>query len=139
MTADEISANRAAAVDQVKGQLGLSAIQPSDWTYDQRVSYNKALAAYIQQNPGLFSATDETNAAAVAAKVDSPLDDNSFASDLAVFGDEFENQALRVGGAVASVGNGVINALNLAKYGIPAVILIFVAIKLFGIYEKERR
>ena len=52
MTADEISANRAAAVDQVKGQLGLSAIQPSDWTYDQRVTYNKALAAYIQQNPG---------------------------------------------------------------------------------------
>jgi len=41
---------RAESIAAVREQFGLTDVLPSDWSYDQRTQYNKALAAYILAN-----------------------------------------------------------------------------------------
>jgi hypothetical protein len=81
---------RAEAAAVVKTSLGLPAAA-IDWTYEQRIAYNKALAAYIQANPARFEAVDLNTAQIVSGKTYSGLDDTSF--DWGMFGGEVVNQA----------------------------------------------
>lgn len=81
---------RATASATVKASLGLPA-SPLDWTYEQRIAYNKALAAYIQANPAQFETVDLNTAQIVTGKSYSGLEDASF--DWEMFGGEVVNQA----------------------------------------------
>lgn len=81
---------RANASATVKASLGLPA-SPLDWTYEQRVAYNKALAAYILANPAQFETVDLNTAQIVTGKTYSGLDDASFS--WGEFGAEIVNQS----------------------------------------------
>ena len=82
--------SRQKAIAAVRAQLGLNDY-PSSWSYDQRVSYNKALAAYILQNPVGFTAADTNTAATTVNKSYADLEDDSF--DWAMFGREVQDNA----------------------------------------------
>jgi hypothetical protein len=114
MTAEQISANRAAAVVAVRDALGLSKIEPSRWTYEERIAYNKALAAYIAARPEQFSAQDLTTAEYVGKANYVPLEDASF--DYGMFAVETVKPAAD---ALKSVGDGVLTVANSAKWAIP--------------------
>lgn len=86
----DTTAARAAAAATFKASLGLPA-SPLAWTYEQRIAYNKALAAYIQANPAQFSPVDLNTAQIVAAKSYSGLDEASFS--WGDFGAEIVNQS----------------------------------------------
>lgn len=114
MTPDQISANRAAAVAAVRSALGLSGLAPADWTYDQRTTYNKALAAYIASRPEQFSDQDTRNAEAIGKQAYSALEDTSFDTGL------FVSEAIKpVADAAKSVGDGVLSVASAAKWALP--------------------
>jgi hypothetical protein len=93
-----INDNRAAAIASVRDQLGLSS-DPSSWSYDERVNYNKALAGYIAAHPNDFNATDAATAGIVgAADTPTQLLDTSF--DWSAFGTEVWNQAASINDSV---------------------------------------
>lgn len=93
-----IDQNRADASALVRQQQGLSN-DPSSWTYEQRVAYNKALAQYITSNPDQFDATDLKTAQTVSTANTPPtLLDTSF--DWGAFGDEVINQASSINDSV---------------------------------------
>lgn len=120
MTADEIAANRAAAIATVRASLNLTDTQPSDWTYDQRTQYNKALATYIQSHPDQFSDQDALTADLVSKEMYPALQDTSF--DTSMFVAETLKPATD---ALQSVGSGVLSIANAAKWALPlAAILV---------------
>ncbi len=111
---------RQKAVSIVRAQLGLANIAPASWTYEQRTRYNQALAAYILENPGLFSKQDLDSAALVFGKAYSPLQDTSF--DWSQFGDEFSANA-------APVFAGFQLTLNKVLVGLGLVLALFLVAK----------
>ncbi|HTJ77673.1 MAG TPA: hypothetical protein VL357_01635 [Rariglobus sp.] len=118
MTPEEIISNRQAAIATVRAQMGLSNT-PSDWTYEQRVAYDKALAAYILANSSQFDATEISIANSVSSQTFSPLEDASF--DWGAFGTEtFQPLA----DAAQSVGSGILTVANAAKWAIPALVVV---------------
>lgn len=116
------AAARALAVKNVRAQLGLSDT-PSDWSYEQRTTYNHALADYIAARPAEFSDQDALNAALVSSTVYGPLDDASF--DWAMLGAETVKP---VGDALKSVGDGALTVANAAKWAIPLLAVLAVII-----------
>jgi hypothetical protein len=125
MTPEQIQANRNTAAAYVRNQLKLSAT-PSDWTFEQRGQYNKALAAYIAANPDQFSAVDLTTATVVNSTTYSPLQDPGFS-----FGDFAAEFGSNVAAPFKAVGDGILTAANLTKYLIP---LAFVGVVVVGFY-----
>ena len=118
MTPDQIASNRAAAVATVRAQQGLSNT-PTDWTYDQRVAYDKALAAYILANAALFDSTEISIAETVSQQTYSPLEDDTFQwGEFAV--DTFQPAS----DALQSIGSGVLTVANAAKWAIPVIAVI---------------
>jgi len=81
---------RAESIATVKAQFGLTNVLPSDWSYDQRTQYNKALAAYILANETVTDAARPL-IAKVANSEPGPLVDDSF--DWSMFGTEVANNA----------------------------------------------
>lgn len=99
--------NLQTAARNVRARMGLSDI-PADWTYEQRIAYNKALAAEIQQYPNSFTPEILTTAASVAGKNYTSLDDASFAwgefaTDAGLSFGKYAVFALLVFAAVAAV------------------------------------
>jgi hypothetical protein len=126
MTSAEYAANRAAAVTLIRSQQGLANTAPADWTYEQRVAYNKALATYIATNPALFTAQDADTAAAVTVAAYAPLSDNSILGDVATFGSAFGDEVLKAGDKVADVGRGALDAVSFVGKLLPiAAVFVF--------------
>lgn len=95
-TPEQAKANREALIIAVRYQLGLQDTRPSDWTYDQRVNYNKTFARYITENPQAFTAGELQVAKDIAHRPLDALDDTSFVGNLSLFGDELLNQAAAI-------------------------------------------
>jgi hypothetical protein len=128
-------------IDAARLQLGLSNIAPVDWSYSQRIEYNKLLASLIEQNASNFPPQEVAIARDISAKVYDPLSDLSALDDLRTFGNEFANQLLATGDAVADIGRGVRDAAsfvgNAAPY-ITALALLGVALYLVIKYDPRR-
>jgi hypothetical protein len=78
VTEENARRNLATAARLVRSQLGLSDLA-SDWTYEQRNQYNKALAAMILTYPASFTPEILASAARVSSLTYSQLEDTSFA------------------------------------------------------------
>jgi hypothetical protein len=84
----------AAASTAIRYKLSLQSIPRSEWTYAQRVEYNKEIAQLILQNPDVFSSTDVNTARDVRQKQYSPIEDESLS--LSMFTDEVLNNAVKI-------------------------------------------
>lgn len=128
------------ALDQAKANiratLGLSN-NPSDWTYDQRITYNKALATFIASNPDSFPTSSVQSATSVLNENNSPLSDTGFLSDLSTFGDAITDEAINAGNSIAGIGNGVLNLASSAKWLIPIAGIAVLVILLWGFKKKQ--
>lgn len=109
---------RQTAIAAVRAQLGLSNT-PSDWTYDERTKYNKALASYIAANAALFPPQDVEVAQNIQSESISPLGDTSYLADINTFGSAFTDELLSAGEKVGQVGNGVLNGISVVGQLIP--------------------
>lgn len=102
-------AARQYAAATVRQQLGLPASSLS-WTREQRIDFNKRLAAYLLANPIGIDAETMRQASAVSNKTYEALADDSFS--WVEFGDEFVNNAAKIStGFTGKVLNGVAVAL----------------------------
>lgn len=115
MTSQE---SRNAAVAIVRQASGLAGIPPSEWTYEQRVQYNKDLAAYIQSHPTAFTAQDVATAKIVEQRAYEPLSTLGLGEGIDIFTDEFLNQAKQV----TAIGG---NTLRTSIYIAVAIATIF--------------
>lgn len=112
-----------ALLNSAREQLGL----PSDrskWTPSQRGEYIRAVSRAVLASPALY--TEAERKAALAGSRSDVQDgpgDYTLAEGAGDFFGEFANQAGEVVGSVASVGEGVKSALNLAKWLIPAALI----------------
>lgn len=95
----------------VRGNVGLLDIPPAEWSFEQRISYNKALAAYIQSHPAIFTAGDLESARTVEARPYEPLETLSLGDKADIFTDEFLEQGKVV---LSTSGNAIKNALYIA-------------------------
>ncbi len=116
---DEI---RAQAVVTVRQSLGL-AKPPADWTYEERVAYNKALAEFIAAHADSFTQQDITNAGVVLAANYAPLADTSTLAELGQFGEAFAGEIVNAADKVGDVGRGALDAVSLAGKLLPLVVI----------------
>lgn len=117
---------RTLAIQTVRADLGLSNT-PSDWTYNERVKYNKALADYITAHASEFPPQDLAVAQDIAAQTASPLADNGLLSDLGTFGSAFGDELLSAGEKVGAIGTGVLDSVSAVGKLLPvAVVALFV-------------
>ncbi len=130
-TAEQIAANRAAAVQTVRAALNLSDRVPADWTYAERTGYNKALAAYIAARPEQFSDAELRGAEAVAKNNYTAIEDAGF--DVGMFVAETVKPGID---AVKSVGEGVLTTAKAAKWVIPVVAGVAVVLLLVHFNRK---
>lgn len=138
LTDANFAANRATLTSSLVSQMGLS-VTPSDWTYDQRIAFNKAFAAYVIAHPDSFSATDLNTANGIAGESPTALDDTSLSADLSAFGSAVTDNVVAAGNQVAGIGNGVLNLASAAQYIIPVAGVIIVGILLYGFFRKQAR
>ena len=111
LTDEQIAANRKSAMNLALSKSGLTDVQKSDWTYDQRATYNKALADIILQYPDRFGTQDVSTAHDVKQADYSPLANADFSfSD---FGLEVASNANDlVGKPLVNLGKSVSGAFN---------------------------
>lgn len=124
------------AIAQIISNLGLSQDR-SEWTYDERLAFNNALAKYIAANPELFSAQDNANALISLNRNNAALSDNSFTSNFADFFSNLEDEAISAGESVAGIGQGVLNFASLSRWLIPLAGIAVVVILLWGFKKKQ--
>lgn len=120
-------------------QLGFSeadSLQPANLSASDRIKLFDYSFKYVADNPSQFEPRQVQIAKQHVAAwgIDKPLEDTSF--DWALLGDEMANNALKIGESVASVGQGVMNTLNLAKWVLPLAGLTVVGILLYKFYKK---
>lgn len=118
----------------IRAGAGLSD-DPTTWSYNERVAYNNALAQWVNMNP-----TQVSSAELAVAQGDlnsTPLDDDSFTSELSEFTGAVGDNILAAGDKVASIGNGVLNFADMAKWLIPLAGLAVVGILVWGFYKKQ--
>lgn len=113
--------NLQTAARNVRGRMGLSDV-PADWTYDQRIAYNKALAAEIQQYPNSFTPEILVTADKVAKTSYQSLEDSSIA-----WGDFAADAGLNLGGIAVK-----------ALYVFAAVAAVAVVVAGVAEYRKRR-
>jgi len=118
MSTQSSQAAREAAIKAVRSALGLSDT-PSDWTYAQRVEYNKTLANYMLNNPEKFDDSTLNIAEQVSKSEYSALEDSSF--DFGMFAAETVKPITQ---AAQSVGQGVFSVANMAKWLLPLLALV---------------
>lgn len=122
-------------------QLQLESVPPSDWTYEQRIAYNKLLASLISENADSFPPQEVAFARSVVTKAIDPLADNSTLDDFRVFGDEFASQLEQTADAVADVGRGVrdtVSGIGKALPYLAALALLGVAVWAVVKYDPRR-
>ena len=132
---------RQEAISLARQQLGLSEIPPADWSYTQRVEYNKLLASVIAANADSFPPQEVATARLIEQKALDPLADNSALDDIRTFGSEFANQLEQTADAVADVGRGVrdtVSGVGKALPYIAAVALVAVAAYFVVKYDPRR-
>ena len=94
MTPEQTEAyNRQTAIRIVRERLGLASLAPVDWTYDQRVQYNRELAIYITENAHAFDDAEIQVARDIAQQPIDQLSDTGFAASLGAFGSAFLDEA----------------------------------------------
>jgi len=94
MTTDENARlNLQTAIQNVRARMKLSDT-PADWSYDERIAYNKALAAEILSYSQSFTPAMVSVATTVQASNPSALEDDSF--DLGQFAAETASNAVPV-------------------------------------------
>jgi hypothetical protein len=135
-TAEQITVNRQALSAQLRAQLNLPALA-SDWSYSQRVDYNKAFAAYVLAHPESFGVMDQQTAQIVTAEKPQDLSDTSMSANIQAFGSELLDNALEAGSKVAGIGQGVLDTAAIAKWLIPLGAVLVVGILLYGFYKRE--
>lgn len=85
LTEANFAANRKTLGANIRKDMGLTDVQNSDWTYTQRVEFNRRFAAYVDSHPASFSLQDQKTAEGVAAEVITDLDDVGILADLSTF------------------------------------------------------
>ena len=96
MATEQQSANLRSAMNLARFRTNLppeSELPASKFTYEQRIAYNKALAAIIAQYPDRFPPTSVEVAQDVVNKTYEPLQSQSMAESVKIFADEVANQA----------------------------------------------
>jgi hypothetical protein len=127
-------------INLARQQTGLEGIPPADWSYMQRVNYNKVLASLIDQNAADFPPQEVAIAREVGAKAVDPLADNSSLDDLRTFGNEFANQLEQTADAVADVGRGVRDTVSGIGKALPYIAaLAGVGIALYFVIKYDPR
>lgn len=117
--------NRRTAATVIRTRLGLMDKAPSDWTYEERVAYNKALSGYIAENPQAFTDGEIQVAKDINQKVLDPLDDTSLMSNLGLFGNQFLVEAEKVldtSGSVLRKSIYIAVAVAVLAYASPFII-----------------
>lgn len=111
LTSEQIAANRKSASNLAVVKAGLVDVSRSDWTTDQRIAYERALAGIIVQYPDRFGDKDLVTAKNVLNKDYGTEQDTSFSfSD---FGSEVASNANDlVGKPLVSLGQGVGNVFS---------------------------
>jgi hypothetical protein len=109
---------------------------PLGLTYNERVAYIAAVAALILEKPALFLPATVATARLIAGKTYSPLEDASYDWDLWV--STAADEALALGTAAASVGDGVKTALNLTSVLIPIALVAAVFIGLSALQKRAK-
>lgn len=135
LTAEQIQGNRRTLANLLRAQMNLPAA-PSDWSYSQRVEYNKAFAAYVLAHPSSFGASDLQTADIITQELPAALDDTSVSATLSAFGSAVLDNAVAAGDDVAGVGKGVLTAASLAAWVIPGGLLILAAVFIFSQSKK---
>jgi len=95
-------------------------------TPENQIRLTQGVFAYIKQNPGQFTDAQNATVAAESSRVDALTAENPGA--FSVFVDAIADEALRVGGAVASVGNGVVTSVNLVGTLLPVAVLVSIVV-----------
>lgn len=130
LTPEQIAANTKSAINLALKETALDGKAKTEWTYEERAKYNKALADIIATYPDRFAPSQVTQAKAVEMADYSPLASSDFSfSD---FGEEVLNNAVSAGESVAGVGQGVLSTFKLAKWVIPAAGIALVVFWLMG-------
>ena len=120
-------------------QFGISeadAISPANLSDEDRTRLFDYTFAYVASHPEQF----ETRQVEIAQKMvaawgtNTPLLDASF--DWGLLASEMGDNALKLGESVASVGSGVMNTLNMAKWLLPVAALVLVGIYLWKAFKK---
>lgn len=119
----------------IRSTLGLNDT-PSSWTYDERISYNRALSQYISANPQIFTATDLENASAVLNQNPTALTDESFFGEVGDFASAFGDEVVSAADQVGGIGRGILSLAGAASWLIPVVGVIMVIILLFAFRKK---
>lgn len=137
LTAAQYKANLRSAANEAANKAGVrdtygAIIPPNQWTQEQRATYNKEIARIILAHPGSFSA--ESLNIAATTNTDYGLRGHHFDSALDIALDS----AAPLGNALKSVGEGAVAALNSAKWLLPLALVGFVAILLWGEYNKRK-
>lgn len=138
LTADQISANRKTLSNLLRSQMSLPD-NASDWTYSQRVDYNKAFAAYVLAHPDSFGTQDETTAQVITQEQPQDLSDTSLSANIEAFGSAVLDNVTAAGADVAGIGQGVLNTASLAKYLIPVAAVVALGILLLGLKKRVAR
>lgn len=111
--------NLRTAAQDVRDRLGLTA-PASEWTYEQRIIYNRTLAAHIQNYPQSFTPAVLEIAAGVQQSTNAPLESVSF--DWGTFAADTLDNA-------PGVLNGFTNKLIL---GVVVVAVVYFAVKAYS-------
>lgn len=127
------AANLNSAKILAAGKFGVASSQTKDLPYELREPYREELARIILLYPERFDELTVANARREQTlPPDATLETYTLFDATEEFADEFANQAVELGGAVASVGEGVKNTLSLTKWVLPVVALVGVVILLIA-------
>lgn len=127
--ADNYQQNRDTRKAAIIAQLGLSS-DASAWSYDQRVAYLKASAAYTLASPAQFSSDDLALARKVLGATFEPLETYTVADAANDFGEEFARQAVAINDAVNPLAEANREGFaSTLKWTLIAGALLYVAIK----------
>jgi len=101
-------------------------------SYDERVTFDKAVAAYIVAHPAAFLPATVATAQFVTGQNLTPLQDASF--DLGSFVSETVANGTK---PFVAVGDGVLSVANASKWAIPAVAVVVVIIGLLALFRRS--
>lgn len=142
MTPQEIADNRSAAIATVRSSLGLSGLAVDRWTVEQRIDYNKALAAYILAHPALFTADESYIAQTVNSQPRSTGTEVGLLSNLQVFGSALLDEGEKTLDSVGDIGRGVRETLSMIGKLLPFAVLAMALLYFFKTkkdYDAARR
>lgn len=127
-------------IQQARTELNLTNLAPVDWSYSQRIAYNKRLAELIASNEGTIPPQEVAVAKDILAKSYDPLEDTSSFDSLQLFGSAFADELLATGDAVADIGRGVRDTVSMVGNALPYVAaLAFVGISLYFVFKYDPR